>query len=256
MWYRIKRVITSYLDALTDRVSGPDREVRDVTRGEIARLNELEVQSRATAKLREKELAEVELKLLGAAERVRSARESGDAAAAASAAAQLETLSVERDFLSKQVSEANASADRAHAIREERRLAGEELAAQSHLTTLSENLSAVQSPFGTSDPAATIEEMRAKLKQRAADTTESRVAAADRELAAERARAHTDELLARYKQRDEIATETGTPQPTVSPRFASTEQAPAASPGKTGDESSPGQEKSLGRTDGPVRPLD
>ena len=62
MWHRTKRLINSYLDDLIQRVSGPDREARGVTRAEVARLNELEVQTRASAKLLEKELAEVGLK--------------------------------------------------------------------------------------------------------------------------------------------------------------------------------------------------
>ena len=58
MWQRTKRLITSYLDDLIERASSPDRDVRDITRGEIARLSELEVQTRASIKMLEKELAE------------------------------------------------------------------------------------------------------------------------------------------------------------------------------------------------------
>src|SRR6266480_2975678 len=78
MWHRTKRLINSYLDDLIQRVSSPDREARGITRAEVARLNELEVQTRASAKVLEKELAEVGLKILGVAERERIARERGE----------------------------------------------------------------------------------------------------------------------------------------------------------------------------------
>ena len=85
MWNRTKRMISSYLDEMIEKVSSPDKEVRAVTRAEIARLNELEVQTLASVKLAEKELAEVELKMVGLAERERMARERGDAVASDSA---------------------------------------------------------------------------------------------------------------------------------------------------------------------------
>ena len=71
MWHRTKRLINSYIDDLIERVSSPDRDVRGITRAEIARLQELEVQTRASAKVLEKELAEIGLKILGVAERER-----------------------------------------------------------------------------------------------------------------------------------------------------------------------------------------
>jgi hypothetical protein len=80
MWDRTKRLINSYLDELIERTSSPDKDVRQVTRGEIARLNELEVQSLASVKMFEKELAQVELKILGTAEREKLLRERGDLA--------------------------------------------------------------------------------------------------------------------------------------------------------------------------------
>ena len=43
MWERTKRVINSYLEDLIERASSPDKEVRQITRAEISRLNELEV---------------------------------------------------------------------------------------------------------------------------------------------------------------------------------------------------------------------
>ena len=85
MWERTKRVINSYLEELIERSSSPDKEVRQITRAEIARLNELEVQARGSIKLLEKELAEVELKMLGVAEREKITRERGDIAAATAA---------------------------------------------------------------------------------------------------------------------------------------------------------------------------
>ena len=45
MWNRTKRLINSYLDDLIQRVSGPDREAREITSAELTRLNELEVQT-------------------------------------------------------------------------------------------------------------------------------------------------------------------------------------------------------------------
>jgi hypothetical protein len=99
MWQRTKRLINSYLEDMIERVSSPDREVRQITRAEIARLNELEVQTRAAAKMLEKELAEVELKMVGVSERERLSRERGDEAGAASSARELISLSTHRDFL-------------------------------------------------------------------------------------------------------------------------------------------------------------
>src|SRR2546423_4528808 len=85
MWNRTKRLINSYLDELIERTSGPDKDVRQITRAEVARLNELEVQTLASVKMFEKELAEVELKMIGVTERERMARERGDMASAESA---------------------------------------------------------------------------------------------------------------------------------------------------------------------------
>src|ERR1700674_2303184 len=110
MWHRTKRLINSYLDDLIERASGPDREARGVTRAELARLNELEVQTRASAKMLEKELAEIGLKILGVAERERMAREQGDEASASTAGRQLVTLAAERDLIKQQIGEATAAA--------------------------------------------------------------------------------------------------------------------------------------------------
>lgn len=238
MWGRTKRLINSYLDELIERVSGPDREVREVTRAEAARLNELEVQARASVKMLEKELAEVELKMIGMAERERLLRERGDAAAA-SATSELVRLSSHRDMLKQQIDEANTAAARARSLREERGRAKHDLVNETHLTSMRENLAGVHAPFGANDPAATIEEMKSRLGHPGTPTTEDKIAAAERELEAERARSQVDELLARYKQgvtRDEPRTVT-----------------PPAEPAKEDD---PDQPKTLGRSEGPVRPID
>src|SRR5262249_40685939 len=243
------------LDDLIERVSGPDREAREVTRAELTRLNELEVQTRASAKMLEKELAEVELKMVGVTERERMARERGDLSAASDAGRQLVALGAEREMLRQQLAEANAAAERARALREERRRTGEDLATETQLTAMRETLSSVQRPFDSTDPAATIEEMRERIKRSGVSATDNRVAEADRELEAERARARVEEMLARYKQgagatetESEIATETSRPAQSAPPSDSRVE------PAINGEASS--EQKSLGRTEGPVRPID
>lgn len=251
MWQRTKRLINSYLDNLIERTTGPDREAREVTQTELARLNELEVQTRASAKVLEKELAELELKILGAAERERIARERGDQAAASENGRQLLSLDAQRTLIKQQIGEANAAAERARALREERRRMGEDLAAETHLTAMREGLSCVQAPFDSTDPAATIEEMRARIVRSGASLTDNRVAEADRELEAERARARVDEMLSRYKQASGSSPSTQDQQIT-SPAQPET---PVDSP-PTDDSEEPGQAKTLGRTNHPVRPID
>jgi hypothetical protein len=248
MWQRTKRLINSYLDDLIERASSPDRDVRRVTRGEIARLSELEVQTRATAKMLEKELAEVQLKMVGVTERERMMRERGEPAAAENAGRELVALGAQRDLIRQQLGEANGSAERARALREEHRRAGEELANETHLTAMRENLAGIQSPFSSTDPSATIDEMRGRIKSSSYSSVDARVAEADRELEAERARARIDETLARYKQGSAVV---ATPDPSPSPPQANTSsQTEAATP----DE--PGEAKTLGRTEGPLRPID
>ncbi|HLF84243.1 MAG TPA: hypothetical protein VI837_08725 [Blastocatellia bacterium] len=255
MWHRTKRLINSYLDDLIQRVSSPDREARGVTLAEVARLHELEVQTRASAKVLEKELAEVGLKILGVAERERISRERGDEASASAAGKQLVALSAQRDLIMRQLAEANAAAERARTLREERRIQGEDLAAETHLTAMRENLSSIQAPFDSKDPSATIDEMRERLRRSGASLTDTRVADADRELEAERARAQVEDVLSRYKQ----GVTGGQPQ---TPTQGSTPPATATAPPATNavesspDDKTPGQSKTLGRTDGPVRPID
>jgi len=252
MWNRTKRLINSYLDELIQKVSSPDSDVRGITRAEIARLNELEVQTRASAKVLEKELAEVELKILGLAERERIAREQGNDQAASAAGSQLLALGAQRDLIKQQISEANSAADRARSLREERRRQGEDLATETHLTAMRENLSSVHKPFDSTDPSSTIDEMRQRITRTSGSLSSDRVAEADREVEAERARARVEDVLAQYKQ--------GLAGETQRPAADQTVNTPAnANPQPTKDpesDDSPAQEKSLGRTEGPVRPID
>lgn len=251
MWNRTKRLINSYLDDLIQRVSGPDREAREITSAELTRLNELEIQTRASAKVLEKELAEVGLKILGLAERERIAREKGDEASASTAASQLVTLGAQRDLIKQQLGEATAAAERARALREERRRLGQDLATETHLTAMREKLSSIQTPFDSTDPAATIDEMRARITRTGASLNDSRIAEADRELETERARARVEEVLSRYKQG--VA---GGEAPEKAPERSGTERPAADGAESSADEEAPGQSKTLGRTDGPVRPID
>jgi hypothetical protein len=256
MWHRTKRLINSYLDDLIERASGPDRDVRGVTRAEMARLNELEVQTRASAKMLDKELAEVGLKILGAAERERMARERGDESAASAARQQLVSLAAERDLIKQQIGEANVAAERARALREERRNLGEELATETHLTAMRENLSSLQTPFAGTDPSATIDEMRGRIKSSGGGfSTDARVAEAERELEAERSRARVEDILSQYKQRVAGGEPLAQAEPAAS-QTASAIRPETISPAASPDESEPGQSKTLGRTEGPVRPID
>lgn len=250
MWHRTKRLINSYLDDLIERVRSPDREAREITRAELARLNELEVQTRASAKVLEKELAEVNLKLLGVAEREKIARERGDEASASAAGRQLLSLEAERNLIVQQLGEAGSAADRARALREDRRRVGQDLATETHLTAMRENLSSIQTPFDAKDPSATIDEMRERIKRSGATSIDNRVAQAERELEAERARARVEEMLLRYK--NVPAEPSGTPQTTAPQDKGSPPQAGSSPPDADGE----GQSKTLGRTDGPVRPID
>jgi hypothetical protein len=158
-------------------------------------------------------------------------------------------------LIMQQLGEAKAAAERARALREERRLQGEDLAAETHLTAMRENLSSIHTPFDTTDPSATIDEMRERLRRSGASLTDSHVAEADRELEAERARARVEDALSRYKQGV-----TGG-QPQTPPQEAAPPAAQTATPATNAVESShdderSGQSKTLGRTDGPVRPID
>ena len=256
MWERTKRVINSYLEELIERSTSPDKQVRQITRAEIARLNELEVQARGSIKLLEKELAEVELKMLGVAEREKITRERGDAAAATTAGDALISLSKQRDLLKQQIADANSSAERAKSLREERRRVGEELANETHLTAMRENLAGIQTPFDNTDPSGTIDEMRARLGVSGAPSIDSRVADAEREFEAERAHKAADELLARYKEGLGFG-QSKSEQQSERPPASSVPANPAQPTTKVaGSEDDPAEPKTLGRTDGPLRPID
>jgi hypothetical protein len=251
MWNRTKRLINSYLDELIERASSPDKDVRQVTRAEIARLNELEVQTLASVKMFEKELAEVELKIIGVAERERMARERGDLVAAESAGRELLTLASHRDLLKQQISEAKSSVARARTLREERKRVGEDLATDTHLTTMRENLAGVHTPFDGTDPSSTIEEMRMKLNRPASASTDPRLAEAEREYEEQAKRARIDEMLSRYKD-SAAGGETTAPQ-TPRPSASQTESGPTAKPVEDEGKDQP---KTLGRNEGPIRPID
>jgi hypothetical protein len=252
MWERTKRLVNSYLDNLIEKTGRPDSEVRDMTRGEVARLNEVEVQARASVKVFEKRVAALEVKMNALVERDRMARERNDMAALASVASAFEPLSAERDMLKKQIAEASAKAESARALREERRQQGEDLATETHLTAMRESISAVQSGFDPSDPAAAIDDMRARLARKGVLTTADPLAEADRELAADQKRGEVDEMLARYKteisSQPPVLQAQPSPQPITQPAIG-----PKAAPIEKDE---PEEAKTLGRTEGPVRPID
>jgi hypothetical protein len=231
MWERTKRLINSYIDELIERLSRPDAEVVEIITSEKARLNELEAQARASAKMLEKELAEVELKCIGASERERLARERGDIAAASSAACELSELEVRRDLLRKQIAEAEASAERARAIRNEHSRVGPELVTESLLASMRETLAGVQTPFSPTDPAATIEEMRARIKQTHTASQEDNTPS----------RSWVDEILGQYKK---------------SLSESNTQALQTTSQQGGDDATDPEQPKTLGPTRGPICPID
>ena len=251
MWNRTKRLINSYLDELIERTSGPDKDVRQITRAEVARLNELEVQTLASVKMFEKDLAEVELKMIGVSERERMARERGDVAAAESAGRELVQLGAHRDMLRQQIGEARAPAARARQLREERKQQGEQLATETHLTAMRENLAGLNTPFDATDPSGTIEEMRTRLQQSGMSETDARLAAAEREYQETQRRTQVDDMLARYKQAVNDNTAEAAPRlPQTAPPAAT------SSPARPIDEEEPEQPKTLGRNEGPIRPID
>ena len=245
MWDRTKRLINSYLDDLISRSSSPDGDVRAITRAEIARLSELEVQARASAKVLEKEIAEVELKIVGLHERERLLQDRGQASQQSTISTTLTALVAQRDLLKTQLSEAKASADRARSLREERRRQGEDLANETHLTSMRENLAGLQSGFDPLDPASTLDEMRSRIGGRlGVDENALRLAQAEREMEEARAKEKVDEILARYKSQTSPSFE----PPSAVPREPVTPEPPAK-------EDHP-QEKTLGRSSGPIKPID
>ena len=255
MWNRTKRLINSYLDELIERASGPDKEVRRVTQAELARLNELEVQTLASVKMFEKELAEVELKMIGVTERERISRERGDLAAAESAGRELVNLAAHRDLLRQQISEGKSSAARSRALRDERKRVGEDLASETHLTAMREDIAGLNTPFGKNDPASTIEEMRMRLNRPGVSENDARLADAEREFEEEQKRARADEMLARYKSSIAAGEANLTENRAQSPA-ATSNQAATSSDAAPSESEQPDQPKTLGRNSGPVRPID
>ncbi len=251
MWRRTKRLINSYLDNLIEKTSSPDKDIRALTRGEVARLNEYEVQSRASVKLFEKEMAEIDLKILALAEREKIFRGDGNNLNADRAAETIQALAAQRDLLKQQISEAGAAAEKAKALREERKVQGTELANDMYLTEMRENIASVNSGFGVGDPASTIDEMRSRLSRTSIPSLDAQVADADRELNSLQSKSKIDDVLARYKNQlsDVPPLETKLPQPTQ------TQTPDTSSPNRVQDEEKP-QEKTLGRSDGSIRPID
>ncbi len=253
MWERTKRLINSYLDDMIEKRSSPDTDVRAVTRGEIARLNEYEVQSRASKKLFEKELAEVNLKILGLAEREKIMRAQGDDVMAQKAAAAIESLVAQRDLLQKQIIEADAAAEKARLLREERKVQGADLANEVYLTEMRETIASTESGFDVNDPASTIDEMRSRLQSRSSfSELNAQLAQADREMETSNKKSQVDDLLSRYKNNltTDPPIETRLPKPPAS----NTPQ--ATSGNRVIDEEGKEEEKTLGRSEGNIRPID
>jgi phage shock protein A len=255
MWNRTKRLINSYLDELIERVSSPDKDVRQVTRAELARLNELEVQTLGSVKMFEKELAEIELKMIGLSERERIAREQGDLAAAENAGRALVALGSQRDLLRQQISEGKTSAARARALRDERSRMGDELANETRLTNMRENIAGLNTPFNSSDPSSTIDEMRTRLNRPQVSENEARLAEAEQQLEAEQKRARVDEMLARYKG-TLVNSETNVDQPPPDPQTGAPTRTDPSADARPDESEEPNPPKTLGRNQGPIRPID
>jgi hypothetical protein len=254
MWNRTKRLINSYLDDLIERVSSPDRDVRQVTRAELARLNELEIQTLGSVKMFERELAEIELKMIGVSERERIERERGDLAAAQNAGRELVALASQRDLLRQQISEGKAAAARAHALRDDRLREGEELASETHLTNMRESIAGLDLPSSASDPASTIDEMRMRLKRPTFSENDARLAEAERQYEEEQKRARVDEMLARYKSSSSGESNIAQDTPHSQPAAPNPSSASANTP--SGESEEPDPPKTLGRNQGPIRPID
>jgi hypothetical protein len=260
MWQRTKQMINSYLDSLIDRTSRPESELRDVTRAEVARLNEVEAGSRAAAKMIEKQLAEAELKLTGATERQRMARERGDATGEADAASVAARFQQECDMLKGQLSEANASIARAQALKVDRRTAVNDLAAQTHLSSMQETLAGIQSPFEASDPSGVIDEMRSKIRRNAAPPSAVEQAGAD--LAAQLKKSKVDDLLEQYKKSLDQGGIDSPPETRsfLAPPATAAQQNASETSGAPVEQDAPQTEtdeaKTLGPASGPVRPID
>src|SRR5262249_49716126 len=206
--------------------------------------------ARASAKMFEKEKAELELKIGGLLERERLLRERGDQTGAQSAARDAAALVAQHDLLKQQIGEATSAAERARALREERRVEGEGLATETHLTAMREGLSSLDVPLSSTDPGATIDEMRARLGKSSSSLSDAQQKAleADPKLEEARPQATLEGMLARYKQ--------GIPP--VSPP-AATQSNPPQTQNQTEsqkEDEKPPSEKTLGRSSSPLKPID
>lgn len=265
MWRRTKRLINSYLDNLIDKSSTPGTEVRRAAADEIGRLNETEVQALASSKMLERELAEVDLKLTGAVERQRMANERGDSVAASNATSLVAELTGRRDLLERQLAESRSAARRAKSLSSSRRSEGEELATETNLTSMRETLAATGTAFDPSDPAAVIDEMRARINRGSGSRIDMNLADAERELADQTRASRTEQLLEQYR-RDLEPGIADASAPAISAPFSQMSKplAPgAASNPQSGDAKAPDftaqddeQPKTLGPAGGPVRPID
>ena len=117
-----------------------------------------------------------------------------------------------------------------------------------------ENLAGIQTPFDRNDPSATIDEMRGRLNRSNLPTVDPRLVEAERELEAERARRATEEILSRYKQEHSVSGGATTEEPVRPQSINRLEE--TNTPDPETDQNQTDQKKSLGRTDGPVRPID
>jgi len=95
--------------------------------------------------------------------------------------------------------------------------------------------------------------MRARLNVSATPSAESLAAQADRELELERARSAADDLLARYKRAVESDESLVSGAPARQPVSA---VPPGSGPEPRKDDEGPDEAKTLGRTEGPIRPID
>jgi hypothetical protein len=252
MWNRTKRLINSYLDHMIEKASSPDRDVRAMTRAEITRLNEVEIQASTAAKVLEKELAEVNLKLLGLAERERIMREQGNENSALRAHEAILSLSAQRDLLQQQIHEASASVVKARSLREKRKIQGEDLASETILTQMRENVAGVHTGFDPLDPSSTIDEMRSRLNLSPSTSLDAKVAEAEMEMEEQQKKSRVDDLLTQYKNQLDQQPDA---HRAVSPPDPATSNLTEKTTEKKEEGDSP-QAKSLGRSEGNIRPID
>ncbi|HEY6333685.1 MAG TPA: hypothetical protein VI756_30490, partial [Blastocatellia bacterium] len=214
------------------------------------------------AKVLEKQIAEIELKMSGVAEREKILQRQGLAGSPSGAADQLRALDEQRSMLVKQLAQANAAAERSRSLREERGAGGEELATETHLTAMKENLASIHSNFGANDPSSVIDEMRSRINRSGAVSSPGAdlAAEADRELAREAKRTSVEDMLSQYKQsiaNPELETTVPTtPDSATQNQPAANQTANPSQPSDASGNTGPSEGKTLGRVDGPIRPID